>query len=485
MGSHPAQSDTPDLDREHSSELRNVVRMALPMVVAMSTRMIMDVSDYVMISWVGSEAQAALLPAQLTIFTYIVLGFGILSMVNTLAAQNFGRRRYADCSAYAWQGLYLTVAFAGVGCLMWPMLPWMIRVIKHDPAIQALELAYTRAAVLTIGPTLAGAGLSGFFNGVQRPLVTMWSAIEAVVINAVVSYCLIFGALGLPEMGIVGAAYGTLAGGCYRMIRLALTMCARSYHQRFASRRTWRFDRSKIQAILRTGSPIGLQWVSDVVVWWAFVNILVGRFFGTEHLIASNIAWQYLRIAFMPCIGMGIAVTSLVGKAIGRADKPQAVRFTRIVVSLTSGYMGLFSLIYLSGGSWLISLFNDTPEVVRIGGGVMICAAVFQLFDGLGICYSSALRGAGDTFWPSMLFVISHWVILIGGGWAVAHYRPEWGSIGPWVAASMLLIFTGLALWWRWHSRKWMSIDLFKDEREESEDDLRLEGEQVEAVEIS
>ncbi|MCP4589752.1 MAG: MATE family efflux transporter [bacterium] len=445
-------------------DLRAVLAMAVPLVITTSTRMVMDVSDYVMISFVGSDAQAAMLPAQLTIFTYIVLGFGILSLVNTLAAQSFGRKRYADCSAYAWQGLHLALFFAVVGCGLWPILPWLVQTMGHEPAVQALELGYTRVAVLTIGPTLAGAALSGFFNGVHRPRVTMWSAIEAVVINAVVSYTLIFGLFGLPRMGVEGAAYGTLAGGTYRMIRLLWTMWGVGYQERFETRRTWRFDWSKTRSLLRVGMPTGLQWVSDVVVWWAFVNILVGRFFGTDDLIASNTAWQYLRVAFIPCIGMGIALASLTGKAIGEGDKERAIRLTRIVVLLVSIYMGVFSLLYLLRGSWLISLLSDNPEVIRIGGGVMICAAIFQLFDGLGITYTNALRGAGDTFWPSALFVVSHWVILIGGGWAVAHYRPDWGSIGPWVAASVLLVFTGLALWWRWHSRKWMAIDLLDDD---------------------
>ncbi|MFH0981353.1 MAG: MATE family efflux transporter [Planctomycetota bacterium] len=461
MNSAPAHRDLRAVDPDRVSELRHVIGMAVPLVITVSTRMIMDVTDYVMISWLSSDAQAALLPAQLTIFTYSVLGMGVLALVNTLVAQNLGRGRNADCSAYAWQGLYLTVFFAGLGCLLWPVLPTLIHTINHEAAVQVLELGYTRAAVWTIGPTLAGAALSGFFNGIHRPMVTMWSAVEAVVINALVGYGLIFGAWGLPEMGIVGAAYGTLAGTVYRTVRLLWAMCTPAYHAQFASRRTWRFDWVKIKTLLRTGGPTGLQWASDVLVWWAFVNILVGRFFGTLHLIASNTAWQYMRIAFMPCIGLGMAATALVGKTIGRGDKPRAIRLTRIVVLLTCAYTGLFTLIYLFGGAWLISLLNHDPEVIRIGGGVMICAALFQLFDGLGIAYNSALRGAGDTFWPAMLFVGSHWVILIGGGCAVTHYKPEWGSVGPWMAAALLLAFIGLALGWRWHSRKWMTIDLF------------------------
>ena len=462
----PRESEAmPTADGQATGELRDVVRMAVPLVIATSTRMLMDVTDYVMIKWVGSDAQAALLPAQLTVFSYTVLGMGILSMVNTLAAQSFGRRRYADCSAYAWQGMYLSVVLAVLGCGLWPLLPPLFEAVGHEPAIRALELDYTRVAVLTIGPTLGALAVSGFFNGIHRPLVTMWSAVEGLLVNAVVSYALIFGVAGLPKLGVEGAAYGTLVGCCYRMVRLLIAMCGPSYAEPYEARRTWRWDGAKTRTILRVGLPTGLQWVSDVVVWWVFVTILVGRFFGTDHLIASNSAWQYMRIAFVPCLGLGMALTAMVGKAIGRGDKERAVRVTRIALWLTMAYMGVFSLLYLVAGGRLIGLLNSTPRVVHIGGGVMICAAIFQLFDGLGIVYNSALRGAGDTFWPSMLFVVAHWVILVGGGWAVAHYRPGWGSIGPWLAASVLLIVIGIALWWRWNSRRWMTIDLFAHER--------------------
>ena len=94
----------------------------------------------------------------------------------------------------------------------------------------------------------------------------------------------------------------------------------------------------------------------------------------------------------------------------------------------------------------------------------MICAAIFQVFDGLGIAYNSALRGAGDTLWPAMFSSISHWSIVVGGGYVVAVLKPEWGSLGPWTAGTVLLILLSLALWWRWHSRAWQKIDIFKHE---------------------
>jgi DNA helicase HerA-like ATPase len=100
---------------------------------------------------------------------------------------------------------------------------------------------------------------------------------------------------------------------------------------------------------------------------------------------------------------------------------------------------------------------GSSPDaVVRIGYGVMICTAFFQLFDGVGIVYGSALRGAGDTLVPSVFYIGSSWAIIVGGGWIVATYYPELGSLGPWLAASLLISVTGVFLWWRWRSGAWL-----------------------------
>ena len=183
-------------------ELRGVVAMAIPMVIATSTRMVMDVTDYLMISHLPEgKAQAALLPAQLFLWSYIIIGMGTVSIVATFVAQALGRQRHAECSAYAWQGLYLALAFGLVGLAFKPVLPWLVGAVGHEPIVQTLELAYCNVALWTIGPTIAAAALSAFFNGVHQPRVTMWSAIEGILVNLAVSFCLIFGKLGLPEMG--------------------------------------------------------------------------------------------------------------------------------------------------------------------------------------------------------------------------------------------------------------------------------------------
>ena len=161
----------------------------------------------------------------------------------------------------------------------------------------------------------------------------------------------------------------------------------------------------------------------------------------------------------------GLALlTDTVDKVRDRLNPKLAIRFTRFAVMMLLAYLGTLSVIYLVFRRQLIGWFNTDPVVVDIASRIMICAVIFQLSDALGITYNAALRGAGDTFWPAMLFVISHWVIVIGGGWTIATLKPEWGSIGPWSAATFLLIFLSFALWWRWSSGAWQKINIFNNE---------------------
>lgn len=449
-----------DRDRRRT-ELRGVIAMTIPMVITTSSRAFMDIVDYTMITRLHvDEAQAAILPAQIVMFSYMVVGVGIASLVSSLASQALGAKRPHEGSAYAWQALYLAAGFGLIALALRPLLPDLVAWLGHEPAVQSLELAYSRVALLTAAPTIAAYSLGWFFTGIHRPWITMWSAVEANVVNIAVSYVLIFGHLGFEPMGIAGAAWGTLAAVSYRTIRLGWTFLAPTTASRFHSRRTWRPSWSRLVRLVRVGLPVGLQWLCDVAVWAVFVIVLVGRRFDITHLIATNTAWQYMRIAFMPTMGVGQALTALVGKSIGAGHPERAMRETRVAALITLAYMGTLSLVYALIGGRLIALFNADPEVVRIGRLVMYCAACFQLFDGVAICYSSALRGAGDTFVPSAFFIVSNWVIIAGGGWLMTVIAPQLGSIGPWLAASCLIITTGVFLWWRWHSRAWMKIDL-------------------------
>ncbi|HNQ21854.1 MAG TPA: MATE family efflux transporter [Phycisphaerae bacterium] len=280
-----------DLRARRRAEVRAVITMSIPVVVTMIARAVMDVVDFTLMTFLHDPAaQAAILPAQVINWTYTVLGMGTVSIVSTFTSQSLGRGDERACGAYAWQTIYIAVGSGLLGIGLVPLLPWLFGLLQHEPAVQRAETVYAQIALLTAGPTVAAAGLSWFFIGVHRPWITMWSALEANVVNVVVSWALVFGAFGLEPLGIAGAAWGTLVAVWYRMLRLAIALLAPGMAARFHTRRAWRPSGGVLLRMLRFGLPTGLQWTSDVMVWAIFITVLVGTKFGTTHLIATNAA---------------------------------------------------------------------------------------------------------------------------------------------------------------------------------------------------
>jgi MATE family multidrug resistance protein len=332
----------------------------------------MDVTDYALLSMLPTEdSQAAILPAQVMMWAYIVMGIGVVSMVNTFSAQCLGRGDKRQCSVFAWQSCYVALVFAIASAVLIPFVPQIVAAMGHAPSVQTAEIEYLRIAILTAGPTIIGSGLGWYFIGIHRPWITTWSALESIVLNAIVCYVLIFGYLGFPPMGIAGAAWGTVIATTFRAVRLALTMLLPSIHAEYGSRNSWRPSWDGMTKLLRYGLPFGLQFTSEIVVWAIFVNVLVGRVFGTADLIATNTAWQYLRIAFVPSMGVGQALTALVGKSIGVGDPQRAMREVRVAMIITTIYMGSLAVLYVVFGKQLIALFSDHPEVIGRGLSVV------------------------------------------------------------------------------------------------------------------
>lgn len=449
----------PEADRQ-SSDLRVLAAMAAPIVVSTFSRTVMSFVDFAMVSQLGKEAQAAVGAASIMLFVLLGFGIGTMTCVNTYVSQCLGRRQLADCSAYAYQGLWVAGLMGVLALLTWDWVAPMFALFGHAREVLELEITYAQIGLFSVGPTIAAVAVNNFFNGIHRPVVGMISAVSANAVNILADYVLIFGNWGFPAMGVAGAAWATVLAVSLRVLWLLVAMMWPTFRRTYHCTRTWGWDTAKVRNLLAIGLPAGLQFVGDILAWGLFINWMIGGF-GTEHLAASNILMQYMSVSFMPAVGVGIALTSVVGRAIGQRDYAAAIRRARLGVSLVAAYAGLMGLTFLVARGPLIRFFSSDPQVLAIARKLMVLIAVFVVFDGLSIAYNNALRGAGDTRWPAVVIVGLSWLVLIGGGTLVVRVFPHAGSAGPWVVATVFIIMLASALAWRWHSQAWRKIDLF------------------------
>lgn len=441
-------------------ETRRLLVLAAPTIGVMISRMAIGFTDFVMVSWLGTDATAAISPATLLVFTVICLGMGAATSIQTYVAQAFGRGLRRETSAYAWQGFYIAAIFLALSLPMMQLVGPFWRTIGHEPHVTALRIDYCRIAFWSMAFSIVCASLDGFFNGIQKPTVGLMSVLVAVVFNAVANYVLIFGKLGFPAMGIRGAAVATVIAWGVRAGMLTLVFLSHEFAREFGTRKNWRFSLTRFRAILRLGGPIAMQWVLDIGSWFVFLTLLMGQF-GTKAMAASNIGLQLMHASFMPAIGLGIALCSLVGHAIGQRKPDLAVRRARVGMLCTAVYMGAVGLVFWLAREPLMRLFSSDPEVIRLGAWVLIWAAVFQVSDGAQIVYVNALRGAGDTRWPAVVVAAHCWIVFIAGGYLVARFVPTLGINGPWMMCTLYIILLGLALWRRFAREGWRKIELF------------------------
>jgi len=453
--------------------LGELLQLAWPAGLSMLNGTIMMFVDGMMVASLGPQALGAQFVAGIMTFVPTSLGMGILTVVNTFVSQNFGAGRRRQCGQYVWAGLTLAVIFAAIVQLLHIPAGSILSLFGHAPAVQRLEGIYFHYMLAGTGLFLICRVLEQFFFGIGRSGVVLFSSTVGNAFNVVANYALIFGKWGLPAMGIKGAAIGTLAGTGLMIAILLSVFLGRKINERFASRRALGMKLAECLEILRTGTPAGIQFCNDILSWSIVTGVLVG-FFGTEHLAANTVAVRYISLSFMPAVGISIATTALVGRYIGMGRLDLARRRAHVAAITAMVYMGLCGAamwvwrqelvgFYLSFGPDSQAMSDQvTAEIIRIGSRLLLCAAVFQVFDAIAIIFIGALRGAGDTFWPMVMTMSLSWVFQIGVGAAMVKFLPQLESLGVWIAAGTYIACLSVVLAWRFESGAWKKIKLIK-----------------------
>lgn len=454
-----------------SPEMRLLI-LAVPIMGMTLSRMLMGFIDFVMVSQLGTDAQAAISPSTILVFTVACLGMGVSLAVQTFVSQAEGRGEPQRAAAYAWQSLYISLVMA---ILAWPLAlttphwhQYIARFGEHSLAMAALQVEYLRIAMWWVPLGVLSMGLDGFFMGVQRPRVTFIAVLSSLLTNVIGNWLLIFGKLGCPELGMTGAAIATVVGWGVRCGILVGALLLPEFHRKYGTRRALAFRWKNVKDLLKVGSPTSVQWLVDIGAWLVFLAVIMPKY-GVHASAASNVGLQYSHLSFMPALGIGIALCSQVGHAIGAGQPDQALRQATACMRMTGWYMLGVGYIFIAGAPLLMKLLNDDADVIDAGHFVLIGAAVFQFFDAMCITYTNALRGAGDTRTPALLFFVCCWAIFIGGGLLVARLFPDLGLIGPWAMCALYIIVLGLLLRRRWRTGHWKKIRLFEDRKSPSE----------------
>lgn len=429
------------------SELRAMFALAAPLVLTELGWMAMGIVDTMFVGRVSADAIGAVSLGTSIFYAIAIFASGLLLGLDTLVSQSFGAGDLKDCHHSLVSGIWLALLLIpGVMGAVWLFVPLMTA-FGIDAGVLRVTTPYIRALNWSAAPLLLFFCLRRYLQsaGIVRPILVV--LITANLVNAAGNWVFVFGNLGAAKMGAEGSGWSTCVARVYMFAALVFIVWLRDPKAFLVS---WRPDWGRIGRLLHLGLPAAGQIGLEMSVF-ATVTVLIGKL-SADILAGHQIALTVASTTFMMPLGISSAAAVRVGHAIGRRDPEGAWRSGWTALAFGASAMSLAALALLSFPHAIARLF--TPQVAIIGAAVPLLrvAAFFQLFDGLQITATGALRGAGDTRTPMLCHFAGYWLLGLPLG-AFLCFRESLGAVGLWMGLSAGLIAIGLILLWAWHRK--------------------------------
>jgi len=445
----------PSLVPSTKGPLTTLARLAWPIVVARSTQVVIGLADALMIAPLGEQALAATTTGATNTFALIILPIGTVQIIQSFAAQLFGRGDLPSARRYGLYGLLTAGLFGVLAAGLIPLVPSAVGLLEFDAVVGGAMTLYIQIRLLSVGPVIATEALGSYFGGLGNTQIAMRCGVLAMLANVLFNYLLIQPRLGLPGFGVAGAASASVAATCVGLLPALMPFLRQPGG---GGHVCWR----ELGRVLRFGLPNGVNWFLEFGAFAYFINVVMGHL-GTTALAAFNVVIQLNSVAFMPAFGLSSAGAILVGEAIGRDRRGQVHGLVWLTMKVAAGWMLSVGVLYLTIPGLLLAPFEGEGATSRVfvslGIQMLGYAAAWQLGDALSLALSEALRAAGDTTWNMIVRSLLAWCIFVPGTYLLIVL----GGGGVDAAMLSLVLYTfaiAAVIVYRFLSGRWRHIEL-------------------------
>lgn len=440
-----------------------ILRIALPLICAASSQAVNLYVDRAMLSHYSHEALGASFAGGLTNFTIVCVFVGLIGYTGTFVAQYSGANQPKRIGTCVWQGIFLSLiggAFMASG-LFWARP--LFELIGHEKSVMELEIIYFKILCAGCVFYLMQIALSCFWSGRGKTLLVMLVSLGSMALNIPFNYVLIFGKWGFPEMGIAGAAWGSilaLLGGLLFYIVCFFLPSARRHFNTCCNF----FDWELFRRMIRFGLPAGIQLFLDLAAFNLFAIILCK--YSKDIQGAVSIAFGVNSLSFTPITGIGQTVAIMVGQAIGARNIPLAEKSVKSAMFLTILYTGCMAILFFFFPAFVVAPFvNDADpnqaETIRLSAPMLKFVAGFLVFDGICVLLFNALRGAGDTKFAMWATSIMAWGLL--GIPCVILYKAGYSVWVMWGYFVFYVMIVAAVFFIRYLSKKWTKMRVIEE----------------------
>ena len=426
---------------------RENFRVAYPVVISQLSHIAVNVADSIVVGRLGEVPLAGVALATSVFVVVLVAGLGISMGLTPLVAAAVARGRTHRLAVLLGSGIAVCAAAgAGLALLGWAAT-WALPYLGEPPAVVALARPFLRVLALSMIPVMLFQALRQFAEGLALTRQAMVISLGANLVNIGLNYIFVFGLLGLPAFGMIGAAWATLVARILMVAVMAAWFWRAArfapYRQRLATR--WKHARR----MLGLGLPIAGQMLLETGAF-VFSALMMG-WLGTTALAAHQIAINVASVTYMAASGIGAAATVRVGQFAGSRQHHEVRRAGASALWLAFGFMVIMGVGLVLARHELPYLYVPEPGAAAaraLAAELLVIAALFQMSDGVQVAALGVLRGLEDVRVPGLISFVAYWVIALPLGWVLA-FPLGYGPAGLWVGLCLGLTISAALLTWR------------------------------------
>jgi len=425
--------------------------------------------DNIMVGQLGTAELAAVSLGNSFMFIAISIGIGFSTAITPLIAEADASNNFKQAKSTYKHGLFLCTTLGILLFLLVFFSKPLMYLMQQPEEVVVLAIPYLNLVAFSLIPLVIFEAIKQFTDGMSMTKYPMYATLIANIINVVLNYLLIFGKFGFPEMGMVGAAYGTLVS---RIIMVTYLWVLLRYKER--SRKIVRniklftLDLSMIKKIVNIGSLSAMQMFFEVAIFTS--AIWLSGLLGKNSQAANQIALNLSSMTFMVAMGLSVASMIRVGNQKGLQNYKELRRIAFSIFLLGILLAVFFALLFFVFHKSLPNIYvdlNDTTnykdnmEVLSIASNLLLAAAFFQISDSIQVVVLGALRGLQDVKIPTILTFISYWVV----GFPVSYFLGKeemYGSFGIWLGLLAGLTTASVLLFIRFNS---LTLKLIKEKQ--------------------
>ncbi|WP_452220343.1 MATE family efflux transporter [Lacinutrix salivirga] len=425
---------------DYTKEFKYNWTLAAPVMLGMLGHTFVSFVDNIMVGQLGTAELAAVSLGNSFMFIAMSLGIGFSTAITPLVAEADGANNFKEGKSAFKHGLFLCSVLGVLLFLLVFFAKPLMYFMKQPVEVVELAIPYLDLVAFSLIPLVIFQGFKQFSDGLSLTKYPMYSTLLANVVNVVLNYILIFGKFGFPELGIVGAAYGTLISRVIMVGHLWWLLKGREKSKAYVTNiKFFELSKAMLNKIINLGAPSAMQMFFEVAIFTA--AIWLSGLLGKNPQAANQIALNLSSMTFMVAMGIGVASMIRVGNQKGLK---QYFELRRIAFSLF--FMGfifavVFALLFLIFNNYLprvyvdfddVVNFDDNMEVVSIASKLLLAAAIFQISDSIQVIVLGALRGLQDVKIPTVITFISYWLIGFPISWFLGK-EDAYGSFGIWL----------------------------------------------------